>query len=143
MKHRIGVIALALVALCAAAIAQTAPNNDSWVGIWQGDTFGLPTGTMTLATDTGTLGGTLVLDIIQREDGQPRVIAQEPHVLVRPQVDGRKLSFDVRMQKRDGSVRVASFVVTRESDSKVSLHCVNCGPDAPVVEMAKNENSAR
>jgi hypothetical protein len=138
MKHRIGVIAFTLVALCASATAQTASRNDSWVGMWQADAEGLPTGTMTLAEDTGTLGGTLVLDIIQREDGHPHVIAQEPHVLVNPQVDGNKLSFDVRMQKRDGSVKVARFVVLLKSDGKASLHCVNCGPDAPVVEMAKN-----
>jgi hypothetical protein len=143
MKHRIGAIALTLVAMCASATAQTASNSGSWIGIWHADAEGLPTGTMTLAEDTGTLGGTMVLDIIQREDGQPRVVAQEPHVLLHPQVDGNRLLFDVRMQKRDGSVHVASFVVTRESDAKASLHCVNCGPDAPVVEMAKNENSAR
>jgi hypothetical protein len=138
MKHRIGVIALALVALCASATAQTASRNDSWVGIWHADAEGLPTGTMTLAEDTGTLGGTLVLDIIQPEDGHPHVIAQQPHVLVNPQVDGNKLSFDVRMQKRDGSVKIANFAVLLQSEDKASLHCMNCGPDAPVVEMAKD-----
>lgn len=143
MKHTIGVIALALVALCASATAQTASNNDFWVGIWHADAFGMPTGTMTLAADTGTLGGTLVLDIIQDKDGGPHVVEQEAHVLVHPQVDGRRLSFDVRMQKRDGSVKVASFVVQLNSDGKASLHCANCGSDAPVVDMARDPESAR
>jgi hypothetical protein len=138
MKRRISVFALTLVALCASATAQTASNNDSWVGIWQAHTFGMPTGTMTLAEDTGTLGGTLVLDIIQSHDGHPRVVEQDAHVLVHPQVDGDRLSFDVRMQRGDGSVQIASFVVLLKSGDKASLHCVNCGPDAPVVEMAKN-----
>ncbi len=141
MKHRIRVIALAAAALCAAAIgltAQAPPGSDPWAGIWLADAEGLPTGTMTLATDTGTLGGPIVLDIVRRDGGLPHGIAREPHVLVHPRVDGDKLSFDVRMEGRDGSVKVASFVVMLLSDGKASLHCVNCGPEAPVVEMAKN-----
>jgi len=138
MKNKILVFALAAVASCASAIGQAPANNNDWVGIWNAHADGLPTGAMTLATDTGTLGGTLVLDIVGREGGHARVIAQEPHVLVNPQVDGKSLSFDVKMQRRDGSVVTASFVVKLTSSDKASLHCVSCGPNAPVVEMAKN-----
>lgn len=139
MKHRIAVFALTAIALCTCAIAQTVQKNDAWAGIWHADAFGVPTGTMTLATDTGTLGGTIVLDMIQDQGGHPHVIEQEPHVLVHPQVDGDKLSFDVRMQKRDGQVKTASFVVMLQSGDRASLHCINCGPGAPVVEMAKDQ----
>lgn len=138
MKLGIGVLTLIAFASCASAIGQTVPQNDVWVGTWHAHTFGLPTGTMTLAADSGTLGGTLVLDIIRQQGGHPQVVEQEPHVLVHPQVDGNKLTFDVRMERRDGSVKVASFTVLIESGDKASLHCVNCGPEAPVVEMAKD-----
>lgn len=137
MKLRIFVFALVAIALCASAIGQTVQNSGDWVGIWHAESDGLPTGWLTLAADSGTLGGTVVLDIVGREGGHPRVIAQDPHVLMNPHVDGKSLSFDVRMRKRDGSIVTASFVVTRTSSEKASIHCVSCGADAPIVELAR------
>jgi hypothetical protein len=139
MKHRILVFALAAAALCASAIGQTAANNNDWVGIWHANADGQPTGAMTLATDTGTLGGTLVLDIVSPEGGHAHVVAQEPHVLINPKIDDKSLSFDVKMHMRDGSVVTASFVVKRTSANKAAIHCVSCGPAAPVVEMEKDQ----
>jgi hypothetical protein len=123
------------VALCATAPAQGASND--WVGIWHANTAGKPTGTLTLATDTGALGGTVVLDIISDEGGEPHVIAAEPHVLINPQAAGDRLTFQVKMQRLDGGSAVASFEVKRTAADKATIRCTTCGGDAPAVELVK------
>src|SRR5579872_4691053 len=112
-------------------------SNDAWIGIWHANVGALPTGTLTLAADTGDLGGTVVLDIIGEKDGAPHVIASEPHVLLHPQVSGSSLNFQVKMKKPDGEIATPSFTVILTAPNKATIHCVNCGPDAPVVELTK------
>jgi hypothetical protein len=129
-------IAVLAIALCATAEAQTASDED-WVGIWHADVGGQPTGTLTLATDTGELGGTVVLDMVSDKSGTPKVIASEPHVLMNPVADGNTLTFQVKMQKPHGPIFVASFEVKRTAPDRATIHCVNCGADAPVVELVK------
>ncbi|MGA2910029.1 MAG: hypothetical protein ABSE36_20225 [Terracidiphilus sp.] len=124
------------IALCATAKAQTTTNDD-WVGIWHAEMGGQPTGTLTLATETGELGGTVVLDMVSDRSGTPKVIASEPHVLMNPVADRNRLTFQVKMQRPQGSGFVASFEVKRTATDKATIHCVNCGADAPVVELVK------
>jgi hypothetical protein len=135
MHHKMIGFALITIAASAAAIAQS--RSADWVGIWHANAGGRPTSMLTLATDTGHLGGTLVLDMIGDERGQPRVIASEPHVLLDPLVAGSTLTFQVKMQRSDGKSVVASFLVTRTAADKATIHCVNCGADAPVVDLVK------
>jgi hypothetical protein len=138
MRNRIGLtIASAAIAAGTFAVAQAA-NNQDWVGIWHANVAGKPTGTLTLATDTGELGGTLVLDIVSVESGTPHVIASEPHVLMQPRVDGKVLSFQVKTKRTDAAV-LANFTVTLVSPGKANIHCLNCGADAPVVALTKDE----
>jgi hypothetical protein len=137
MKIPMLILPWTVIAACSLALAQPATNTD-WVGIWHADADGLPTGTLTLATDTGTLGGTVVLDMVSREGGTPHVIESEPHVLMNPHVDGNTLAFQVKMKKPDGSV-VASFNVTLTSAGKANIHCVNCGANAPAVELVRGQ----
>jgi hypothetical protein len=130
------IVALTAMAAGAFAVAQ-APGKQDWVGIWQANVGGKPSGTLTLAADTGELGGTLVLDMVSDEGGTPHVIASEPHVLMQPRVDGNVLSFGVKTKRTDAAA-LANFTVTLVSPGKANIHCTNCGADAPVVELSKN-----
>jgi hypothetical protein len=136
MKLKMLVLAATMIAVCTSAVAQSSTNAD-WVGIWHADADGQPTGALSLATDTGELGGTLVLDMLSREGGQAHVIESEPHVLMNPRVDGNMLTFEVKMGKPDRASMVARFNVTLTSGSKANIHCVSCGLNAPVVELTK------
>jgi hypothetical protein len=136
MKRTIWIFALAAIAACTAGAAQTTAGED-WVGIWHANVAGQPTGILTLATDTGALGGTVVLDMVSDRSGTPKVIASEPHVLLNPLAAGNTLMFQVKMHRPDGAIVVASFEVKRTAPDKATIHCVSCGADAPVVELVK------
>src|ERR1700761_7620712 len=92
------VLLFTAVAVSAVVAAQSSPQNN-WVGIWQADSDGLRTSTLTLATDTGQLGGTIVLDMLSRDGGHAHVVASEPHVLVNLRADQTTMSFDVKMAR--------------------------------------------
>jgi hypothetical protein len=130
-------VAVLAIALCATAKAQTTAS-EGWVGIWHANVGGQPTSTLTLATDTGELGGTIVLDMVSDKSGTPKVIEREPHVLMNPVAGGNTLTFQVKMQKPQGSSFVASFEVKRTATDKATIHCVNCAADAPVVDLVKD-----
>ncbi|MGA3101613.1 MAG: hypothetical protein ABSD61_07110 [Terracidiphilus sp.] len=130
-------VAVLAIALCATARAQTTAS-EGWVGIWHANVGGQPTGTLTLATDTGELGGTIVLDMVNDRSGTPKVIESEPHVLMNPVADSNTLTFQVKMQRPQGSSFLASFEVKRTATDKATIHCVNCGADAPVVDLVRD-----
>jgi hypothetical protein len=133
MKNKI-IIAVACVAIAAACAALAEPpDRTQWIGVWQGRLDGQPSVTLTLADDTGELDGTLVLNIIEKQDGQARIADIEPHVLVQPHLDGNVLSFGVR--KIDGSSDLLNFTVGLTPEGKARIHCTNCGADAPTVDM--------
>ena len=75
-----------MIVLCSAA-AQS-DSDSGWVGVWQSELSGQPSVILTLAQDTGALEGTLVLNIISREDGRTRLVAREPHVWCVPRSKG-------------------------------------------------------
>jgi hypothetical protein len=130
-----GIVCAGMIVLCCAAAQSN--SNSGWVGVWQGELDGQPSVILTLAEDTGTLGGTLVLNIINREDGRARVIASEPHVLVRPSLEEHTLSF--QLNRIDESSNMMDFTVTLTAHGTANIHCLNCGEDAPVVEMRKED----
>jgi hypothetical protein len=133
MKFRISVLGCAAVLLTGACVAQ-AVGNAEWVGVWQGELDGQPSVTLTLAEDTGELGGTLVLNMVSREDGSSHVIGSEAHVLMHPHIDGRTLSFQVKQTRNNRELQVA---VTITADGKAQLRCLNCGEDSPVAELVR------
>ena len=98
---------------------------------------GQPSVTLTLAQDNGALEGTLVLNIIGRDGGQPHIIAREPHTLRQPHVDGVTLSF--QLKRIDGSSDPMLFRVEMNSHEHAKMHCLNCGDNAPIVEIAKQD----
>lgn len=138
MRRIFPVLVLGAIAACISASGQT-PTTDDWVGIWHADPEAQPTGPLTLAADTGQLGGTVVLNGVSREGGQEHLIAREPHVLLNPQVDGNTLLFDVKVRMMNGSIVVGSFKVTRTAPDKATIRCISCGNDAPVVPLVKSQ----
>lgn len=121
--------------LCALLISATLPtstqssNPSDWVGVWQGELDGQPSIVLTLATDDGTLQGTLVLNGISRDGGSPHIAVRETHVLLHPALTGMTLSFDVKRLR--GSAATMNFTVKRTSRQTARIHCLNCGDDAP------------
>lgn len=136
MKRKLFVLALTAIAACMPVLAQSAANQQ-WVGIWQANVDVEHPDTLTLAADSGKLGGTIVLDMLTRKGGVTRVIEREPHVLMDPHIDGTTLSFQVKMKMRDGTAILHNFTVTRISPGKADIHCVNCGSNAPTVSLTK------
>jgi hypothetical protein len=122
-----------LLALGTAVSAQS-NHNTAWNGVWHGELDGQPGVILTLADDTGELGGTVVLNMVSRESGEPRVIGSEIHVLLNPHVSGNALSFQF---KRTRDARELQVAVTLESDGKASMKCLNCGPDFPMTELVR------
>jgi hypothetical protein len=105
------------------------PNiHSAWNGVWRGELDGHPGVILTLGDDAGELGGTVVLNMVSRENGKPRVIGSDIHVLVNPRITGNTLSFPVKRTK-DG--RELQMAVTLAGDGKANMKCLNCGSDAP------------
>ena len=122
-----------LIAATTLAVQSSTPSE--WVGVWQGELDGQPSVVLTLAQDNGVLEGTLVLNIISRDGGQPHIIAHEPHVLMQPHIDGARLTF--RLKRIDNSTTPMEFNVELTSHDRAKIHCLNCGASAPVVEITK------
>jgi hypothetical protein len=136
MKIRYAMTASAAITLLACAAAAPAPANSAWTGVWQGQLDGQPSVTLTLAEDGGALGGTLVLDLIERQqDGLSRIVAIDPHVLLRAHADGNRLSFEV--VRRNDSHTPMRFIVALDGGDKAHLHCLNCGPDTPIADLVR------
>jgi len=136
MKCRNLILAFTITVASFAATAQPAAN-DHWVGIWNAHVDGLPTNTLTLAADTGELGGTVVLDMLSDEGGRAHVIASEPHVLMNPHLEGGTLTFQVRMNRPGATKFLATFEMKLTSPGIADFHCLNCGASAPVVELTR------
>ena len=83
-----------LIAATTLAVQSSSPSD--WIGVWQGELDGQPSVTLTLAEDSGTLEGTLVLNIINRDNGSPRIVAHEAHVLLQTRTQGNSLTFQVK-----------------------------------------------
>jgi hypothetical protein len=127
--------ALLISTACVAAVQSSASAD--WIGVWQGELDGQPSVILTLAADGGMLEGTLVLNGISRDGGAPRVAVREAHVLLHPQVNGTTLSFEVKHLR--GSATSADFTVEMSSSGNAKIHCLNCGDNAPVIEIAKQD----
>ena len=122
--------------LIAATTTLTQSSNPSnWVGVWQRELDGQPSIVLTLAQDNGSLGGTLVLNGINNDGGQPHIAVHEAHTLIHSHLSGNSLSFTVKSRRASSTTMV--FDVQQTSNSEATLHCLNCGEDAPVVEITK------
>ncbi len=103
------------------------------LGVWRGSLDGLPGVTLTLADDSGEIGGTVVFYAI---NGEPRrVFSIEPHLLLHPKLEGNTLSFQVKLGgDRTG---LATVKVVFNTDAKAQIRCLDCGSDSPTTELTK------
>ncbi len=106
--------------------AQT-KTYEQWVGVWQGDLDGQPGVIVTLGRDAGDLQGTIVFNVVAREDGPARVIGHDAHVLTHVRVEDNTLAFHVI---RSGDSRELSMTLHRLEDNKAQLECPDCGGPA-------------
>jgi hypothetical protein len=113
----------------------TAPS--SWTGVWQGELGGLPSTILTLAADDGRLQGTLVLNGISGEGGTLHIAVHEVHALLNLRADGKTLAFQLKQVRRSNTT--LDFTVEQTSSSQANIHCLNCGNDAPTVEIIKQD----
>lgn len=101
-------------------------------GIWRATLDGVPSVTLTLADDTGELGGTIVFYTV---DGNSRRVASiEPHTLLHPTLDDNTLAFQIR--RPDASL--LSFTVIFTTHTRAQIECLNCG-DAPTADLTKDQ----
>jgi hypothetical protein len=103
------------------------------LGVWHGSLDGLPGVTLTLADDSGEIGGTVVFYAINGESR--RVFSIEPHLLLHPKLEGSTLSFQVKLGgDRTG---LATVKVVFNTDTKAQIRCLDCGSDSPTTELTK------
>lgn len=134
MNIRTSGILCVLISIACTITAQTT-SDAGWIGVWQGELDGQPSAILTLAGDTGTLEGTLVLNGISREGGQPHIAVRETHVLMHLHIERNTLSFQVKGIR--GSNDLMDFTVTLSDSGSATIHCSNCGSDAPSVPLTK------
>ena len=103
------------------------------LGVWRGSLDGLPGVTLTLADDSGDIGGTVVFYGINGESR--RIVVIEPHILLHPKLEGNTLSFQVKLGgDRTG---LATVKVIFNTDTKAQLRCLDCGSDSPTTELTR------
>jgi hypothetical protein len=112
--------------------AKPASFTVSPFGIWRATLDGVPSVTLTLADDTGELGGTIVFYAV--DGGTRKVASIEPHILLHPTFDNNTLAFQIR--RPDASL--LSFTVVFTARTKAQIVCLNCG-DGPVADLTKDE----
>lgn len=132
MKMRVCAFLCAALMYPAASSSQPA-RQANWLGVWQGELDGQPSVILTLADDTGEIGGTLVLNIIKNEDEHAHIVAAEPHVLLNTRGNADSMTFQCRKLKGG----MLDFSVKLVATGKATIHCLNCGPDAPTVEIVR------
>ncbi|HEY1984149.1 MAG TPA: hypothetical protein VGG85_02005 [Terracidiphilus sp.] len=116
---------LAVIAAAALQAAAVEPRTHSpWVGVWQGELDGLPGVTVTLGDDAGDIGGSVVFNVIMKENGAPYIGGHDAHVLTHLHLDGDTLSFEVI---RLGDGRDLHFTVHKTTPDTAQLHCDDCG----------------
>jgi hypothetical protein len=128
MHRTVIAIACALLVIPPTIHAQSSTTP---LGIWRGTLDGVPSVTLTLADDSGELGGTIVFYSVDGE--RKRALSIEPHTLLHPKLAGNSLAFAVR--RPDGAM--LDFTVLFAA-GKAQIHCLNCGPDAPTADLAKD-----
>ncbi len=131
MNRWIVVFVLAAAAAAGGALAQSNPNAE-WLGVWHAELDGQPSVILTLADDTGALGGTVVLNLIEKEQGgSAHVVQTDAHVLMNPHAEQNLLSFACKKP----SGELIHFAVARGADGVVTIHCRDCGAGAPTVPL--------
>lgn len=124
MKLKVFVLVTGVFVLQCALAAQTS-NARQWVGVWEGQLDGKPGVTVTLGNDAGDLQGTIVFNVVTRDNGeQPHVIGHDAHVLTHVSLDDRTLAFHVI---RLGDARELHLTMRMTDNNRAVLECADCG----------------
>jgi|CZKL01.1.fsa_nt_gi hypothetical protein len=139
MKGRTFVFMSMLMAAASTMTMAASPDlhpsrNPAWVGVWNGELDGQPSVKLTLGDDTGELGGTVVFNLIKKENGKARIAGSDTHVLMHPQLAGDTLTFQVI---RNSDLRQLEMKVQLETSGKAKLQCLNCGENPAVAELVR------
>ena len=98
-------MALASIAFVATLPLIAQAPQSSLRGVWRGTLDGLPGVTLTLANDTGELGGTVVFYGVN--GAEHKIVIIQPHMLLNPQLEGNTLNFRIKFGgDRTGFARV-------------------------------------
>lgn len=124
---------IALLLVIAQAVAQPTISNP-WVGLWQAQQDGQTSVLLTLGDDNGQFAGGIVFNIVTREGDQSRILGHDAHAILNLHIDGNTLRFQVI--RRSDSLRL-DMTVHMTADGNATLHCQNCGSDAPTVEITR------
>jgi hypothetical protein len=124
MKLKIFVLATGLFVFQHALEGQTG-NFVQWVGVWEGQLDGKPGVTVTLGRDSGDLEGTIVFNVVARDNGEePHVIGHDAHVLTHANLSGSTLAFHVI---RMGDARELHLTMRMTDSDKAVLECADRG----------------
>lgn len=124
MKRTILLFVFGTFSLACSLSAQTS-DFERWVGVWEGQLEGQPGVTVTLGRDTGDIQGTIVFNLVARNDGEPpHVIGHDAHVLTHVNLDERTLAFHVI---RLGDARELHLTLRMTDSNKAVLECADCG----------------
>ena len=133
MKGWSAIYVLAAAAAVGNAMAESQQYAD-WLGVWHAELDGQPSVTLTLADDTGSIGGTVVLNLIEKEPGgSAHIVQTDVHVLMNPRMEQNRLSFACKKP----SGELIHFAVVRNADGVVTIHCMDCGAGAPTVQLTR------
>jgi hypothetical protein len=97
--------------------------------VWQAELDNQPGVTLTLGRDAGELAGTIVFNVVSRDNGEAHVIGHDAHVLTHVRLDDNTLSFRVI---RLGDGRELHLTMRLSDDEKAQLQCTDCGGPSPV-----------
>lgn len=131
MKSRGMLLTCLLWIAGASGVAQSAATKKP-LGVWRETVEGIPSVTLTLADDTGGLGGTVVFYSLN--GAEKRVESIEPHTLLNPKLADGTLTFQVK--RLDGSRITIS--VRFLANGKAELKCLDCG-GSPVAELTRDQ----
>jgi hypothetical protein len=123
MKHKLFVLMGSSIALTCLLPAQTT-GYEQWVGVWEGRLDSQPGVTVTLGRDAGDLQGTIVFNVVARENGEARVIGHDAHVLTHVNVNDGTVAFRVI---RLGDARELHLTLKLTESNKAVLECADCG----------------
>ena len=124
LKRNLLLLILGMIAITCMLAAQS-KGFEQWVGVWEGQLEGQPGVTITLGRDAGELQGTIVFNVVARENGEAaHVIGHDAHVLTHVNLEGSTLTFHVI---RLGDERELHFTMRLTNNDKAVLECADCG----------------
>lgn len=132
MKPGIFLLTIGVLALASSLPAQN-KGFEQWVGLWQGMLDNQPGVTVTLGRDTGDLQGTIVFNVVARENGEAHVIGHDAHVLTHVNVNDGTLAFHVI---RLGDSLELHLTMKLTADNHAVLECADCG-GPPATDLAR------